>query len=303
MNLRKFAHFLAVVENRSFRKASEAVHLSQPALSRSLKSLEDELGIPLLDRAYGRIVPTAYSKPIVDHIRRMTAEARALEESVRRVKGLEEGEIGIGFGPFAAVTALGPVMRDMVSRYPKLRVRIEIANSGLLLELLKQDRLDLVVGDSRYQTELENVAIIKLPKQLIAVVASRDNELARRPGRLSLADLKNRSTGSPTLPGELLQMIRGQGLADFPTVTCDDMRVLLELAENTQLIALVPQLVVDDLGDRDALVALRMPMPFDRYAHPCIMHTKGRTLGPAGNLLIELVSERFGAVRAKGRLG
>lgn len=301
MNLRKFSHFLAVVESRSFRKASEAVHLSQPALSRSLKSLEDELGIPLLDRAYGRIVPTAYSQPIVDHIRRMTAEARALEESVRRIKGLEEGEIGIGFGPFAAATALAPVMRDLVARYPKLRVRIEVANSGLLLELLRQDRLDLVVGDSRYLIDPENVTAIKLPKQLIAVVAGRGNELVRRSGKLTWADLKGRSTGAPTLPSELLRLIKDQGLPDFPTVTCDDMRVLLELAENTELIALVPQLVVDERAGQSALVALRMPMPFDRYAYPCIMHTRGRTLGPAATLLTQLVSERFGAARANDR--
>lgn len=302
MNLRKFAHFLAVVENRSFRKASEAVHLSQPALSRSLQSLEEELGIALLDRTYGRIVPTSFSKPIVDHIRRMMAEARALQESVRRIKGLEEGEIGIGFGPFAAATVLGPVMRELVSHYPKLRVRIEVANSGLLLELLRQDRLDLVVGDSRNLTEPENVAIIKFPKQLIAMVASRDNELAKRRGRLSLANLKGCSTGAPTLPGELLHRIRGQGLPEFPSVTCDDMRVLLDLAENTQLVALVPQLVVEDLDDRDALVALHMPMPFDRYAYTSIMHTRGRTLGPATTLLIQLVSERLGGIGAKGRI-
>lgn len=303
MNLRKFSHFLAVVENGSFRKASEAVHLSQPALSRSLKSLEDELGIPLLDRAYGRIVPTAYSQPIVDHIRRMTAEDRALKDSVRRIKGLEEGEIRIGFGPFAAATALPSVMREMVSRYPKLRLSVEIANSGLLLELLKQDRLDLVVGDSRYSVDLGEVSVIQMSKQQIAVVASRSHELARRAGQLTLADLKDRSTGAPTLPPDLLQSFKGHGLVDFPTLTCDDMRVLAELAENTQLIALVPQLVVDELAGRNTLAVLRVSTPFDRYAYPCIMHTRGRTLGPAATLAIELVSEWFGVPRAKKRAG
>ncbi len=301
MNLRKFAHFLAVVENRSFRKASEAVHLSQPALSRSLKSLEDELGIQLFDRAYGRLVPTAYSQPVIDHIRRMTAEDRALKDSVRRIKSLEEGEIRIGFGPFAAATVLPSVMRDMVSRYPKLRLRIEIANSGLLLELLHQDRLDLVVGDSRYSTDLGGVNVIQMSKQEIAIVTSRNHELARRAGRLTLADMHGRSTGAPTLPPELVRSFRDHGLVDFPTLTCDDMRVLAELAENTQLIALVPQLVVDELAARNTLAVLRVSTPFDRYAYPCIMHTLGRTLGPAATLAVDLVSAWFGVPRAKKR--
>lgn len=293
MNLRKLSHFLAVVESGSFRKAAEAVHLSQPALSRSLKSLEEELGIPLFDRSYGRIVPTISSQPIVDHIRRMTAEDRALKDSVRRIKGLEEGEIRIGFGPFAAATAMTSVMRDLISRYPKLRVNIEIANAGQLLELLKQERLDLIVGDSRYSADLSEVAVIELSKQEIAVVANSQHVLAQHPGPLTLADLQGRATGAPMLPPELLQSFKGHGLVDFPTLTCDDMRVLVELAENTQLIALVPQLVVDALAGRNTLTVLNVSTPFDRYAYPCIMHTRGRTLGPAATLVSELVRQWF----------
>lgn len=303
MNLRKFAHFLAVVENRSFRKAAEAVHLSQPALSRSLKSLEDELGIPLLDRAYGHLVPTAYSQPIIDHIRRMTAEDRALKDSVRRIKGLEEGEIRIGFGPFTAATVLPSVMRDMVSRYPKLRLRIEIANSGLLLELLKQDRLDLVVGDSRYSADLEEITVIRMSKQQIAFAVNRDHELARSRKKLTLADLRSRATGSPTLPPELMRSFKEHGLTDFPTLTCDDMRVLVGLAENTQLIVMVPRLAVAELAGHDTLAALRVSMPFECYGYPCVMHARGRTLGPAATLVIELVSGWFGVQRTAKRAG
>ncbi|MEG0150184.1 MAG: LysR family transcriptional regulator [Comamonas sp.] len=295
MNLRKLSHFLAVVESGSFRKAAEAVHLSQPALSRSLKSLEEELGIPLFDRSYGRIVPTISSQPIVEHIRRMTAEDRALKDSVRRIKGLEEGEIRIGFGPFAAATAMTSVMRDLVTRYPKLRVNIEIANAGLLLELLKQERLDLIVGDSRYSADLSEVSVIELAKQEIAVVANPQHALMRHAGPLTLADLQDYATGAPTLPPELLQSFKGHGLVDFPTLTCDDMRVLAELAENTQLIALVPQLVVDALAGRNTLTVLNVSTPFDRYAYPCIMHVRGRTLGPAATLVSDLVQQWFSA--------
>ncbi|MNU05239.1 hypothetical protein D3C72_2499700 [compost metagenome] len=73
------------------------------------------------------------------------------------------------------------------------------------------------------------------------------------------------------------------------------MRVLVELAENTQLIALVPQLVVDALAGRNTLTVLDVSTPFDRYAYPCIMHTRGRTLGPAAALVSDLVRQWFSA--------
>lgn len=299
MNLKKLAHFLAVVEAKSFRKASEKVHLSQPALSRSLQSLEEEFGIPLFDRRYGHVVPTAYSSPILARVRKLMAEARLLEDAVRQVKGLEEGEIRVGFGPFAAVTAMGPVVRDIVSRYPKLRIRVELSNSGHLLELLKQERLDVVVGDSRYASEHDDVAVIEMPRQSIAFLVGRDHELARGRRRFELVDLKDYASAAPTLPEDLLKSLRQSGLPDFPTITCDEMRVLLELAENSPLIAMVPQRVADAFSDQGKLARLSIDLPFDRYAHPCIMTTSGRTLGPAAMLLIELVRERFGVAPQK----
>lgn len=290
MNLRKLSHLLALIENRNLRAAAESVHLSQPALSRSVKSLEDELGITLLDRAYGKIVPTAFSAPIVEHIRRLASEERALREAVRRVKGLEEGEIRIGFGPFAAATALRTVASDLVSRYPKLSLRIELANSPLLIELLEQDRLDLVVCDSRYLVE-GDVTVIRLPKQPVAFAAARRNPLHRQRNGLGLEDLRGHPIGAPTLPAELLVAFREHGFDDFPNVACDEMRVLLELAANTSLVVMVPKMVVDSLGKDQEVAALPVTIPFDPYAYPCIMHTRGRTLGPAANLLIELVQE------------
>ncbi|MBZ0224698.1 MAG: LysR family transcriptional regulator [Comamonas sp.] len=294
MNLRKFFHLLAVIESGSFRKAAEEVHLSQPALTRSLASLEEELGVTLLDRSYGRVVPTSYAQPIVDHIRRISSESRALKESVRRIKGLEEGEIRIGFGPFAAATALCPVMNGVVSRHPRLRVGVEIANSGLLLELLQQDRLDIVVGDSRYLEKPDGVQVMELQQQEIAIVIHRDHRLAEHDEPLSLQALRHHTSGAPTLPIELQRAFLAQGLPDFPTVTCDDMRVLIEMAEAGSLVVLVPRLVVRELTNHDVLRVLPLPMPISRYTKPCIMYARGRTLGPAGTLLVRLISDWFG---------
>ncbi|HMP09500.1 LysR family transcriptional regulator [Hydrogenophaga sp.] len=295
MNIRKLAHLLAVIESRSLRSAADMVHLSQPALTRSLQSLEEELGIQLLDRMYGRVVPTAHSAPVVEHIRKLLSEARALQESVRRIKGLEEGEIRVGFGPFAAVAALRAVSSELVSHYPRLGLRIELANSPLLIELLLQDRLDLVVCDSRYLVD-GDVQVIKLPRQPMAFAVGKTNPLRRRRGRLTMDDLRQHPIGAPTLPADLLATFREHGFDDFPTVACDEMRVLLDLSANTSMVAMLPQLVVDGLGREQGVAALPVDVPFDPFAYPCIMHPKGRTLGPAATMLMELVHKRLSQV-------
>lgn len=291
MNLRKLNHLLAVLETRNLRAAAEAVHLSQPALSRSLQSLEDEVGIPLLDRAYGKVTPASYSEPVVDHIRRLVSEARALKESVRRIKGLEKGEIRVGFGPFAAATVLPPVASELIKRHPKLSLRLELANSPLLIELLLQGRLDLVVCDSRYVREEDALSIIRLPKQRMAFVVGRHNPLCQRKG-LSLEDLNGHPIGSPTLLPEMTAAFRSRGFTEVPTVACDQIRVLLHLAANTSLVAIVPELLLEsEPAAVESLVALQIKVPFDPFSDPCILHDRGRLLGPAATLLVRLIQE------------
>lgn len=292
MNLRKLQHFLAVVDNRNMRLAADAVHLSQPALSRSIKSLEDDLGITLFDRAYGKILPTTYSDAVVDHIRRLASEARALRDSVRRIQGLEEGEIRVGFGPFAAAAALRPVASELLVRYPSLALKLELANSPLLIELLKKERLDVVVCDARYLQDEGALDIIQLPRQPIAFAAGRGNPLHQRTG-LRLADLRGHPIGSPTLPPDLQTAFRSHGLEGLPSVSCDEMRVLIELAAHTPLVAMVPQLVVEQALSGHDIAPLAVQVPFDPYAYPSILHARGRKLGPATTLLIRLVQQHL----------
>lgn len=290
MNLRKLSHLLAVLEARNLRAAADAVHLSQPALSRSLKSLEDELGIPLLDRAYGRVVPTAYSGPVLEHIRKLMSEARALRESVRRLKGLEEGELRVGFGPLAAAIALESVITDIVSRHPALTLHIELTNSPLLIELLKEDRLDLVVCDSRYVIE-DDMSWIRLSSQPFAFAVQRDHPLLQYKGTLPLKGLKGYPLGAPTLPLDLMAQMRDHGLV--PQIVCDDMRSLLQLVSTTQAVVMLPQLVVHKLGAARGLLALPVKAPFDLFATPCVLTAKGRTPGPAATLAIELLKQHL----------
>lgn len=299
MNYRKLTHLLAVIESGNLRDAAEAVHLSLPALSRSLQSLEEELGITLLDRAYGKIVPTAFSAPVVEHVRKLMSEERALRDSVRRLKGLEEGEIRVGFGPFAAATALRSVASELVARFPRLSLRIELANSPLLIELLQQGRLDLVVCDARYLVE-GDATVVRLPRQPVAFAAGRRNPLHALGRPLALEELRGHPIGAPTLPADLAAAFREQGFTEFPTVACDEMRVLMELASNSSLVVMVPELVVESIGHDLGIAKLPVTVPFDPFAYPCIMHTRGRTLGPATNLLIELVQQCFPHVPGSG---
>ncbi|AQV94082.1 LysR family transcriptional regulator [Cupriavidus necator] len=289
--MRKLAHLLAVAEAQSFRKACDVVHLSQPALFRSVQSLEDDLGIRLLERKYGRVELTRHSVPIVEKARRLIEEARAFEEAVRRVKGLEEGDIRIGFGPFASATVLPSVMKEVIGNHPGLHVAIEITHSKLLVEHLKNGRLDIAIGDSRSVFEEDDISMIKLPKQEISLVARREHALFKNQA-ITFDALRAHSLGAPTLPSDLISQFAQVGVAHWPTVTCDDLKVLLQLASETDLIIMVPKLVARQ-ALTDALSLVALDLPFDQFAYPCIITSTNYVPGPAGSLVIQLIEREL----------
>ena len=92
MELRQLRHLMAVVEHGSFSRAAEAVHLTQPALSRSIQALEAGVGAPVLERNRGAIQPTDVGQLLLTHARLLDTVTRDLERDIALTQGLELGE-------------------------------------------------------------------------------------------------------------------------------------------------------------------------------------------------------------------
>jgi len=107
INSRRLAHLVALAEEGSFARAAERVHLSQPALSRSIQALEDEFDIKLFDRAARGVVTTAAGRMLVERARRVLFEARCLFRDVELIRSDALGEVRIGMGPYSISNSIG----------------------------------------------------------------------------------------------------------------------------------------------------------------------------------------------------
>ncbi|MCB1654926.1 MAG: LysR family transcriptional regulator, partial [Pseudomonadales bacterium] len=102
MDTRKLRHVLGLVEHLTFTKASIEVNLSQPALSRSIQSIEAELGVQLFDRGPNGVELTPYGEVFTERARKVLAELNELRRDIELVRRGEYGEIALGFAPTAA---------------------------------------------------------------------------------------------------------------------------------------------------------------------------------------------------------
>ena len=124
MTLVQLRHLLALADSGSFSRAAEAVHLTQPALSRSIQTLEDELGQPLFDRLGRHSELTPFGRAMAVRARQVLDDADALRDHGRRLARGEAAELrlGLGSGP-------GAMLMRSEEHTAELQSRIRIADA------------------------------------------------------------------------------------------------------------------------------------------------------------------------------
>ena len=124
MDLLQLEHFLAVVEERTFTRAAERVSRTQPAVSQSIKKLEDEVGTPLFARDLHDVSLTDAGKLLVEHARRMVRQRDDAMREIGALKDLKLGTLNIAAHESAAVYLLPAALRAYLNRFPEIKVGI-----------------------------------------------------------------------------------------------------------------------------------------------------------------------------------
>src|SRR5437762_5949425 len=122
MEVRHLRYFLAVGEALNFTKAAAQLRVAQPALSRQVQDLEDEIGADLLRRIPPGVTPTTEGKLFLDEVRELL---RRTDESVEKVSALARGEYGelrIGYAPTPTVEILSPALAAFQKAVPRVKL-------------------------------------------------------------------------------------------------------------------------------------------------------------------------------------
>ncbi len=143
MELRHLRYFVAAAEAQNVSRAAASLHVSQPALSRQIRDLEDELGFPLFERTAKSVHLTRAGETFLREARAVLHRAEEAVSTARKVATGAETEIHVGYAPSPTVRLMPPALRTFQTQMPKVRVRLHDLSTEEMLTGVREGKLQL----------------------------------------------------------------------------------------------------------------------------------------------------------------
>lgn len=291
MDTRQLQHFLALLEHGNFARAADAVHLSQPAFSRSIQQLEQQLGVSLFDRGRHGASATVYARAALPHVRALFAAREALLQEIQAVQGLETGELAVGTGPYPAIGLMDQVAARFIDRYPGIRLRLHTANWEALRHDLLAHEIELFVADTRELGTDPALTITALPQRAGGIFCRRDHPLAGQhtlPWSALLA-FPFALTRLPDAIEATLQQLSAPHGGLSRRIECDNVAMLLAMVAGSNAISMAPVSVIHAQLQAGTLVMLPVEGIESIQTSYGLVQRRERQLSPAAAAFRQLL--------------
>ncbi|GCF11545.1 LysR family transcriptional regulator [Dictyobacter arantiisoli] len=238
MNLQNLRAFLKVAEFEHITRASEELHLTQPAVTKIMQSLEQEVQLSLIERQGRRIVLTHAGRVLQSYARQMFALEREMEDALASLRDVKRGEIKLAANTTAGVYLLPSIVARFSALYPEIALNISILNSQDIVEHILDWSLDfgIVEGDVSHLPEGLHIRFF-MRDALILVVSTAHRWCG-------LQSIRPEELGN----GELVVRERGSGVRDMLERDLASRNIplkpLLTLTDNEA----IKQMVINGVG-------------------------------------------------------
>ncbi len=207
LNLRQLKVFVATARAGSTRAAADHVARSQSAASAALVDLEDSLGVRLFDRVGRRNELTPFGREVLHRARQLVFDADELGASGRQMREGLAGKLRVGMGSGPGALLMTPLLQHMATHHPKVQVEIARGQTALLLEALRERRLDALVVDARSVAPAADLQVDGLAEMRGAFMCRPDHPLTRRRKALRFEALQPYPLASTPLSDEVARIL------------------------------------------------------------------------------------------------
>ena len=242
MELRHLRYFVAVAEEGSLKVAAEKrLHTAQPSLSRQIRDLEYEVGVPLLTRSVHGVELTSGGRAFLDHARLALTQAEAAAEAARRASQPSKQIFAIGFLIGQEVDWLPRATGLLREELANIEIRVSSDHSSTLADELMHGKLDVAFLRAEHLPDLELKFVAKEP--LLAILPS-DHRLAQRkaidPHELVGETYIGVSKVPRVLRGIIADYLKRCKIEITPSLEVDNYAMAISLVASTRGVALLP---------------------------------------------------------------
>jgi LysR family pca operon transcriptional activator len=290
----KVQHFRvvdAIATHGSLLKAATALSVTQPALSKSVRDIEDILGVKLFERNPRGVAPTAAGVAFIESARRLLAELRRVDETLDTFSNQISGAIALGVLPVAASGVLPGVLARMKGVEPDMRIRIEEGRTEDLLPLLAAGEIDLIVGrlyEPALPDAFEREALWTEP---MSILARADHQIFQN-AKVAVEFIRRYDLVLPTVTQrigqEIEQLLHRLSLAPTTSYRSSSVGFIREMLYGGDFLSIMPRLMM--VGDVLRGGLRLAPLPIASPERPAGLIRRGDTpLTPAGRVFVQVL--------------
>ncbi|MFM1655495.1 LysR family transcriptional regulator [Brevibacillus sp. B_LB10_24] len=244
MDIRQLRYFIAIAEEKKITAAAKRLHMAQPPLSQQLRLMEQELGVPLVERRGKKLELTKAGQTLYKHALEI---AHLMDESQMEVKEIGNGirgKLAIGVNTLSW-NQLPKLLRTFQEMYPKMTYKIQQNESAQLCKMVRERVIEMAVV--WFPLELSDFAVLHLKTEPFCFVAPSKFQLDS--DKISYEEMKHCPLILPSTEGlgvysVILEELSQAGLQDNIICECSDLAVLFELVSSGFGSAIIPESVL-----------------------------------------------------------
>lgn len=296
MNLKQLQHFVVLAETGNVRRASVRLNLTQPALSKSIRALEEELDVVLFERLARGVRLTRTGEWLRSRSAALLADFRQVRTELELIRRHSDSTVRIAAGTVLCAALMPRCLGRLHEVAPHIRVTVEAGYWDQQQHMLLSGEIDFFVADSRELEDIIDFEITALPPEAICAYVRAGHPLAKRK-KLRLADLHNHAyAGLNKMPRQLERIVREYpelppNHPEHAAFVSNDFSLLRSAALHSDVVFFSPPSAVHEQVRRGELLRLPLPLPARLQTHFAIIRLKNRPLSVAAELLKHAILE------------
>lgn len=292
IDLKRLHHAYTLARYQNFALAAKALSLSQSALTRSIQSLEEQLGVQLFERTRKGTKPTAFGIKLLEHSELIAQQMKQLERDIQSMQGVHSGTLSIGAGPAVAKAFLGAAVGKFNQLNPHIDIDVQLEQIPRLYSQLLEGNIEFIVADPLYLQPTQKIETRAFPKHQIYFFCRKDHPILQS-DEITIQSIFQYPFASPYMASHYKQAlikrfaltnIQAERFSYCSDIECDNLDILESIVENSDAISFTTLSIQRHFSTALSLIPLQVPNLETNYA---IITLPKKTLTPQAEVFIE----------------